>query len=271
MLLSIVALWSMAWMNVADGSTSPEVQWHTEAAAFSTPPGSTVELVSVLNIPAGWYVYWTDPGASGAPTSFEFASPTPGVIFGQPRFQRPQVFSTKLGRVYGYEKQLVVAVQASVPDTVPLGSTIKIDVLGDWLLCREACFIGGGAQSITIQVGQDDAPTNAARLLHLIPQAITSRPETQVHWDQRTGTLSMTGPASTKGPPRVLIDRVPGVEVGQASVDLHGDRFQLSLPVQLVSADSVGQPPRVRGLLTFGPSRYDPSWSFDIACDVDDQ
>ena len=269
-ILPIVASWWFSVANIVDETAPPPVQWRVEPAATAISPGGSIDLVCSLDIPAGWHVYWSDPGASGAPTNFEFESLPPGVVVEPVRFQRPSVFPTKVGRVFGFEDQLVAAARVHVPDTATVGSAIQLSVLGDWLLCQKACYIGGGEKTVTIHIGQEGVPTDAASLVKSIPSPVRSRPGTTASWDQDASQVVITGPMSSKGPPRAFIDRVAGVEVGHASVDVADGAFHLSLPVRLMPGDSMGEPAHVRGLLIFGSSRYDPAWSFDIACDADD-
>lgn len=251
---------------VSAESDRPPVLFSAASTLTSVAPGESVDIVCTFAISRAWHIYWTDPGTSGAPTDIEVLAPE-GVTVGKVRMARPSMLAASSGRVHAFEDEAIAAVRVDIPSTATVGSSIDVVIRADWLVCKEACFAGSGHATVRIDISVESGlPTLGAELLTSLPKPIRMRPHTRTWWSASGRDLVMTGPVSAKGPPRVLIDRVPGVSAGQPEVVVDSKRFKVTVPVHLEPNNSLGQPPCVRGLLVFGPSRYDPAWSFEFAC-----
>ncbi|HJO15845.1 MAG TPA: protein-disulfide reductase DsbD family protein, partial [Phycisphaerales bacterium] len=251
---------------VSAESDRPPVLFSAASTLTSVAPGESVDIVCTFAISKAWHIYWTDPGTSGAPTDIEVLAPK-GVTVGKVRMSRPSVLAASSGRVYAFEDEAIATVHVDIPSTAAVGSSIDVVIRADWLVCKEACFAGSGHATVRIDISAESGlPTLAAELLASLPKPIRMRPHTRMWWSASGRDLVITGPVSTKGPPRVLLNQVPGVSAGQPEVVVDSKRFKVTLPVHLEPNNSLDHPPCVRGLLVFGPSRYDPAWSFEFAC-----
>ncbi len=216
--------------------------------------GQYVMIACSFSIPEGWRVYWSNPGASGAPTTIEVQGPN-GLIIDPVRYPRPRIFGDGSEATYGYEDQLTLLIPVRVPDVVPEGmKTLDLIVRGEWFVCRERCFIGSSTKSIQIPLGTKREPLESwvASLLGQFswPKSLTSRPRTTATYED--GNLVITGPATKAGEIGFIPDPSPGVELGKHAVTINEGDFSVKIPVRTSPSDMLGQEPVVRGLLTFG-------------------
>lgn len=121
----------------ATPETAPQVKLSLVAAA-PPAPGQEVELGVRFDIPAGWHIYWINPGDAGVATrlsvgggAFRLAWPCPKGI------------PTESGLSIGYEGTATVLARG-VPDAG------RVTVRASWLVCKDACHPGEGQVSAAI-------------------------------------------------------------------------------------------------------------------------
>jgi DsbC/DsbD-like thiol-disulfide interchange protein len=123
-------------------------------------PGQSFEVGVLLQVEAGWHVYWENPGEAGAPTRVKIAAPA-GVRASEVRYPLPQAFSQS-GDIkgYGYEGEVLLVARVTAPRDWPTGKPIVLTAQASWLSCsKEVCL--PGKASFELAVGVGDEPENA--------------------------------------------------------------------------------------------------------------
>ena len=121
---------------------APEVEASLVADVAAVAPGATFHLGLRLELPAGWHVYWENPGDSGAPTTLAVEGPE-GFEIGPTRYPGPERF--ELGgeiTCYGYGDELLLQVEVRAPDDLQVGVGARFEARAGWLICKESCFLG---------------------------------------------------------------------------------------------------------------------------------
>jgi thiol:disulfide interchange protein DsbD len=102
-------------------------------------PGKPLWLGLQLRHAAGWHTYWKNPGDSGLPTELNWTLP-PGWQAGAIEWPLPQ--RVQIGNLanYGYENEVLLPVAVTVPQPLPGGAEVDIQLRASWLVCREECI-----------------------------------------------------------------------------------------------------------------------------------
>lgn len=126
----------------------------------AAPPGATVRLALRLTILDGWHVYWENPGESGFPTAAQFASPDPGVQFGELLYPAPILFVSPGDlKSYGYDGVVTLLASVKIPEGAAEGQTLTITAKPRWLMCADRCIPGNAELELKLPVGAA-APAN---------------------------------------------------------------------------------------------------------------
>lgn len=114
-------------------------------------PGETLHLGILQTIAPGWHTYWRNPGDSGLATEVKWTLPT-GFSAGEIQWPTPDVQPYGELINYGYADQILLPVDITLPDNLPLGKSITIHARADWLACADICIPEGSSLSITLPV-----------------------------------------------------------------------------------------------------------------------
>lgn len=123
-------------------------------------PGSTIEVGLKLTHDPHWHTYWKATGDSGLPTEIQWTLPD-GWKVGDIQWPIPKVF--KLGTLinYGYDGEVLLPVQITIPADQPLNSSASLKAEVSWLMCAEQCVPGRASLSLDIKVGPKAVPSDA--------------------------------------------------------------------------------------------------------------
>lgn len=123
-------------------------------------PGSTIEVGLKLTHDPHWHTYWKATGDSGLPTEIQWTLPD-GWKAGDIQWPIPKVF--KLGTLinYGYDGEVLLPVQITIPPDQPLNSSVSLKAEVSWLMCAEQCVPGRASLSLDIKVGPKAVPSDA--------------------------------------------------------------------------------------------------------------
>lgn len=123
-------------------------------------PGSTIEVGLKLTHDPHWHTYWKATGDSGLPTEIQWTLPD-GWKAGDIQWPIPKVF--KLGTLinYGYDGEILLPVQITIPADQPLNSSASLKADVTWLMCAEQCVPGRASLSLDIKVGPKAVPSDA--------------------------------------------------------------------------------------------------------------
>lgn len=106
--------------------------------SYSLQKTSVIPIGVLINLDKEWHIYWRNPGDSGMPTSIEFDLPD-GITISEIKWPAPKAFEYDGLASYGYEKQVLLLADLSVPENYAL-SSIKITANLKSLICKDVCI-----------------------------------------------------------------------------------------------------------------------------------
>ncbi len=125
---------------------------HSDAALIagvaSVTPGNTVTVAVRVTLDPHWHTYWINPGDAGLPLRVKWTLPD-GVTVGPLRFPTPKLTPQPPLMSYGYEDEVLVLADVSVPAAFT-GSTLALSGKADWLACAEVCLPATGPLALTL-------------------------------------------------------------------------------------------------------------------------
>lgn len=133
------------------------------AAVDAIVPGQPLSVGLVIRHDPHWHTYWRVPGDSGLPTTINWQLPA-GFTAGPIEWPVPKRLPIGPLMNFGYEGELLLPVQISVPAELAPGQTVTIKARGDWLICREVCIPGGADLQLALPVRAAAAPSRFAPL-----------------------------------------------------------------------------------------------------------
>lgn len=120
-------------------------------------PGVTNWLLVHKKIREGWHTYWLNPGDSGLATKLEWTLPT-GFSAGDVSWPAPHYFEVGGLGNHGYKGEVGLLVPVSVPQSAA-GSTARIAVKANWLVCETICVPEEVDLAIDLPVGRQGQET----------------------------------------------------------------------------------------------------------------
>lgn len=130
-------------------------------------PGKAFTIGLRLAIDPTWHTYWTNPGATGLPTTLKLELPE-GFTAGPLLFPVPKKFITDYGfgvkeAGYGYETSVIHPMTITPPATLTSGQKVTLSGKANWLMCDpNTCIPGRADLSLTLDVGAAAAPSTEA-------------------------------------------------------------------------------------------------------------
>ena len=129
--------------------------------ASQAMPGDTVTAGVRFKIPAGWHMFYKDPGGPGEAPSFRWRLPE-GIAAGE--IQWPQYEEYESGEdvfnVYHDEVMLLVPLKLA-GDLAP--GEHKVRLLADWQECEQTCVQYNTDKSVVLKVGNTAEPSAGAK------------------------------------------------------------------------------------------------------------
>lgn len=109
------------------------------------PVGVAVRLV----VQPGWYIYWTDPGEFGRPTTVQWSLPD-GFTITPITWPAPERLTDSTGTTLGMRGQVLLLASVTPPPGYRPGrrATIRADVA--WAACSDVCVPGRATLSLTL-------------------------------------------------------------------------------------------------------------------------
>lgn len=171
LVLPLVLLLVLLLAGAAYGQQRPvrDPSPHSDAVLISdvasATPGRTLTVAVRLTLDPGWHTYWINPGDAGLPLTVKWTLPV-GVTAGRLQFPTPHLTPQPPLMSYGYENEVVVLTELTVPATAAVGSSLRIEGKADWLACAEVCLPATGLLSLDMPVSAGaTAPTTSARTI----------------------------------------------------------------------------------------------------------
>lgn len=133
------------------------------AATDAVVPGQPLSVGLLIRHDPHWHTYWRVPGDSGLPTTIAWQLPA-GFAAGPLEWPVPKRLPIGPLMNFGYEGELLLPVQVSVPGDVAPGQTVQLKARADWLICKEVCIPGGADLQLALPVRAAAAPSSFAPL-----------------------------------------------------------------------------------------------------------
>lgn len=231
-------------------------------------PGQKFHLAVVFTIQPKWHIYWKDPGEGTLAPRVNVKAP-PGFEVGAPLWPRPVTLRGPIGPEYCYLDQAVLFVPLTAPAALGDG-TAELEAEVNWAVCKEICRLGSARPTIQIETSVAAAPAGKDPLFQTwwrrLPVALAKLPGATLSFDGRT--LLLEGPAAGRTTAALLPAVSPGLTLAQPKASVRGDRFRLSVRVEVEPQNATG-PMGLRGLVTLGESPDDPCYDFELPIQAD--
>jgi thiol:disulfide interchange protein/DsbC/DsbD-like thiol-disulfide interchange protein len=122
------------------------------SADASIQPGKPLTVALHLVEEPTWHTYWVNPG-TGLPTTLKWKLP-PGWKAGDIEWPAPRLIKDSRGNIVGngYEGDVLLPVTLTPPADLAPGSTVKLPVEADWLMCQDVCVPGSKKLSLSLPV-----------------------------------------------------------------------------------------------------------------------
>jgi thiol:disulfide interchange protein DsbD len=143
------------------------------AATDAVVPGQPLTIGLRIKHDPHWHTYWQVPGDSGLPTTVAWQLP-PGFTAGPIQWPVPKRLPVGPLVNFGYEGELLLPVEVSVPAGLAAGQSMLLKARADWLICKDVCIPGGADLRLVLPVRGDAAPSPHAalfsRTMALVPK-----------------------------------------------------------------------------------------------------
>lgn len=244
--------------------------------ANTVGPGEQFHLVLEFTIEPEWHIYWKNTGnGGGVPTTIEVTDFPEGFEVGAPIFSRPQRLGQGEEIIYGYEKRAVIVLPVTAPKQMNV-ATARFEGTVSFLVCKDACRIGGS--SFTMDVATKSEPTQQDTSLEALGQKLDisfPKPIKDMNGASATfdgSTLDITVPAPSAEAAFFMFPHDhPGVNFGEPKrLNDREGALHVTVPVEVVPDDSLGEPMRVAGVIALGKELTDPCFEFDLPAIVSD-
>lgn len=264
----LVALALGATDDAVPSTASPAVA--SLAPTFvKTPDGALAVAVRFSMLP-NWHIYWSNPGDSGGPVRVSLTLPE-GWKAGSLRFPRPEILGTAEERAYGYQTMAEFLVPI-VAHPSPLPAQVEVSAVIDWMVCKEACFLGHRELKAPV------ATTPALAPLPVLPSrawatALPSGAKATIEGTGASRTLVVSIPRSASADPMTFVpDGNPGVAFDQGTGPFVPESTSAThmwrIPFTLQAEQALDGIPRIRGLVLSGSNSTDPAYQIDMALSV---
>ena len=225
------------------------------ARTAAIEPGGKLLLGLRLKMDPHWHTYWQNPGDSGMPTTIQWKLPA-GFKAGPIQWPLPQRLPIAPMMNYGYENEIVLPVEISVPKDgllSLLGQPARLAARADWLVCKDVCLPGGADLELTLPVVQGN-PAPDARWTALFDKALAALPArvlTGVTATTSGGMIEITLPGAKAVTVQgvYLFPAIEGLVEHAAPQTVRETAAGLVLRVPVIS-QLVASEPRMAGVIT---------------------
>jgi thiol:disulfide interchange protein DsbD len=161
------ALVALASANAAASpvAVTEHVRAELIADVSAAKPGSTVTIGINKRIKPRWHTYWQNSGDAGQATAIQWTLPS-GAAASDILWPYPTRIDAGPVTTYGYENDVTLLTEISIPANARPGSKLPIKADVDWLVCEEICIPEQVSLSLDIAVADTAAPSpqGAARI-----------------------------------------------------------------------------------------------------------
>jgi thiol:disulfide interchange protein DsbD len=133
------------------------------AAVDAIVPGQPLAVGLRIRHDPHWHTYWQLPGDSGLPTTIRWELPA-GFAAGPIEWPVPKRLPVGPLMNFGYDGEVLLPVQLTVPANVAAGQTVQLSARADWLICKDVCIPGGADLQLALPVHASAKPSRHAAL-----------------------------------------------------------------------------------------------------------
>jgi DsbC/DsbD-like thiol-disulfide interchange protein len=126
------------------------------AETTSIVPGRSLTLALRLKMDPHWHTYWKNPGDAGQPTAIKWDLPA-GFRAGEIQWPYPRRIQVGRSTSYGYEDEVLLMTDISVPAGLAAGQTVTLKALAKWLECKDVCIPRQGNLALTLPIAANAA------------------------------------------------------------------------------------------------------------------
>jgi thiol:disulfide interchange protein DsbD len=110
----------------------------------SVAPGQKTTLGFDVQLAKGWHTYWINPGDSGTVVRLELKAEADGrnfdLLTGPLLFPIPERLTSGPITSFVYHNEVMFLADLVMPDSLPIGSKLKIHIEAEWLVCEAVCI-----------------------------------------------------------------------------------------------------------------------------------
>lgn len=139
-------------------AATPPIRIDLVSESKAIVPGETFTVAIRQRMKAGYHTYWRNPGTVGLATSMEWKLPE-GFSTGEIQWQLPELTTMAAYTVWGYEKEALLLVDITPPDSLAPGDQVILKGDATWMCCGKQCHPGFKELSLALPVAEQ-AKTN---------------------------------------------------------------------------------------------------------------
>lgn len=155
--LLVVACPRASWAAESAPQTSPYATVTLVADADRVAPGRSFRIGLRQKLAPHWHSYWKNPGDAGAAPTLTLALPEGAAASGIV-WPGPDAIRVGPVRNFGYENEIVLPVDVTVPTTAAPGGTFSVSAEASWLVCEKKCVPESGSFRLDLPVAATAAP-----------------------------------------------------------------------------------------------------------------
>lgn len=175
-------------LNAYPSSTKKNhVEVELVADVLSIRPGTAITVALRMTMDNGWHTYWKNPGGNiGLPTRISWKLPN-GFSVGPIQWPYPEKIITPLIEgeppmvSYGYDEEILLQVEISTPESLPVGQKVSIEADVKWLACESACIPGSANLKLNLPVSNEIPRPNKHHMIEFANAQIRL-PLTESDW-----------------------------------------------------------------------------------------
>lgn len=139
----------------------PKVRATFVPERMGVAPGGTVTIALKEVIRKNWHTYWRNPGDAGAPTTIMWHVPS-GWTAGPMQWPYPKRLPVGALMDFGYDGQVALLTDLTVPRDAQPGSTAAISADVNWLVCSDVCIPESKHLSLNLPVTAHEPPADGS-------------------------------------------------------------------------------------------------------------
>lgn len=152
---------AMAQAQVSDLVRTGNAETRLAAEHMSAAPGEKITVALMQTLKEGWHVYWQNPGDSGLPLRLDWDMPN-GFQAGPIAYPLPERLAFGELVTFGHEGAPAFLADLTVPADARPGTTAKLAVDANWLICADICVPEKAELTLTLPITEEKGAPNGA-------------------------------------------------------------------------------------------------------------